>query len=138
MPSSFPMDEFRAFGLATRGLFPAILSIDDRSDPLQRRTNFDWAWQAVRYRYRGAAEASDEFRELLANPSEMWLTGSGDEEFTYKLERCIYTFFLSAFSVFDSFAYCLYFLGHSLQPTAFPCAEPLRLSRPFIQPRRSR
>jgi hypothetical protein len=23
MPASFPMDEFRAFGLATRGLFPA-------------------------------------------------------------------------------------------------------------------
>jgi hypothetical protein len=99
MPASFPMDEFRAFGLATRPFFPAVLSNDDQSDLLHRRTNFDWSWQAVRYRYRNAAEASEEFRTLLASPSETWLAGLGDEEFTYALERCIYTFFLSAFSV---------------------------------------
>ena len=120
MPASFPMDEFRAFGLATREHFPATLSNEDMNDPLHRRTNFDCAWQAVRYRYRGAAEASDELRELLANPSALWLAAFGDVDFNYKLERCIYVFFLSAFSVFDSFAYCLYFLGHSLQPAAFP------------------
>lgn len=126
MPASFPMDEFRAFGLATRPFFPPVLSSEDLSDSLHRRTNFDWSWQAVRYRYRSAAEASEEFRALLANPSETWVAGLGDEEFTYKLEHCIYTFFLSAFSVFDSFAYCLYFLGHSLQPAAFPCAATPR------------
>ena len=36
----------------------------------------------------------------------MWAAGWGDEELTYKLERCIYTFFMSGLSVFDSFTYC--------------------------------
>jgi hypothetical protein len=130
MPHSFPMDEFRAFGLATRPFFPATLSNEDLNDPIHRRTHFDWAWQAVRYRYRGAAESCDEFKALLSNPSEMWEAGWGDEELTYKLERCIYTFFVSGLSVFDSFAYCLYFLGHAIQPGGFPeVANPRKITR---------
>ncbi len=130
MPPSFPMAEYRAFGLATRLLFPKTLSDEDLYDPLQRRTNFDWAWQAIRYRYRSAAECSEDFRALIANPSEMWLAGWGDEEFTYKLERCIYTFFMNGLSVFDSFAYALYFLGHAIEPPAFPdVTTPRKITR---------
>jgi len=33
--------------------------------------------------------------------------------------RCVYSFFTGGISVFDSFAFCLYFLGHAIQPTAF-------------------
>ena len=126
MPPSFPMDEFRAFGLATTPLFPKTLSSEDLNDPLNRRTHFDWSWQAVRYRYRSAAECSEEFKALLANPSGTWQAGWGDEELTYKLERCIYTFFMNGLSVFDSFAYALYFLGHAIQPAAFPDVAKLR------------
>lgn len=126
MPPSFPMDGYRAFGLATRSLFPKTLSDEDLNDPLHRRTHFDWAWQAVRYRYRSAAECSEEFQALLANPSEMWQAGWGDEELTYKLERSIYTFFMNGLSVFDSFAYALYFLGHAVQPAAFFDVAKLR------------
>lgn len=121
MPPSFPMDEFRAFGLAAKPFFPAILSDADMSDPLQRRTHFDWAWQAVRYRYRSAADLSEEFRALLANASEVWKAGWTDEELTYKLERCIYAFFMNGLSVFESFGYCLYFLEAS---KAFAAAFP--------------
>jgi hypothetical protein len=38
--------------------------------------------------YRICAECNDEFKALRANPGE-------DEELTYKLERCIYVFFMS-------------------------------------------
>jgi len=129
MPPSFPTDEFRAFGLATKPFFPAILSDEDMSDPHHRRTHFDWAWQAVRYRYRSAAESNDEFKALLANASEMWRAGWGDEELNYKLERCIYTFFMAGLSVLESFGYCLYFLGGALRPADFPhIAAPRRIS----------
>lgn len=120
MPSSFPMDEFRAFGLATVPLFPKVLSDDDLNDPLKRRSHCDSAWQAVRYRFRICAECNEELKGLLANPSEMWRAGWGDEELTYELERCIYTFFMSGLSAFESFGYCLCFGGHALNPSAFP------------------
>lgn len=43
-----------------------------------------------------------------------------DEELTYRLERCIYLFFISALSVFESFGFCVYFLGSALEDTNFP------------------
>jgi hypothetical protein len=119
MPATFPA-EFRDFGLATRPFFHKILSDEDISDPFHKRTHFDWAWQAVRYRYRTCAECNDEFKGLLANPSECWQAGWGDEEFTYKLNRCIYTFFMSGLSVFESFGFGLYFLGGAVHPDSFP------------------
>src|ERR1017187_8581861 len=130
MPPSFPMDEFRKFGIATVPFFPKILSNEDLADPLKRRAHCSAAWQAVRYRYRLCSECSDEFKTLLANPSAMWTAGWGDEELSYKLERCIYTFFMGGLSVFDSFAYCLYFLGQAIDPTAFPdVAKPRNINR---------
>jgi hypothetical protein len=55
----------------------------------------------------------------------------GDEELTYKLERCIYQFFTSALSAFDSFAFCLYFFGNALEPQSFPeISNPRALTRP--------
>jgi hypothetical protein len=85
----------------------------------------------VRYRYRSCAECQDEFKAVLDNASEAWwATGLGDEELTYKLERCIYLFFTSGLSVFDSFAFCLYFLGHAIQPGTFPdVAKPRNITR---------
>ena len=54
----------------------------------------------------------------------------GDEELTYKLERCVYVFFMSGLSVFDSFAFGLYFLGHAIKPSAFPdVANPRNITR---------
>jgi hypothetical protein len=119
MPASFPSDDFRSFGLATINVFPATLSIEDQTDPLQRRANFNWSWQAVRFRYRSAAEASDQFRDLVRKAGDPWESDLMDEESSYNLERCVYTFFVSAISVFDSFAYSLYFLGHALRPEVF-------------------
>ena len=48
----------------------------------------------------------------------------------YKLDRCIYLFFMSGVSVFDSFVFCLYFLGHALRPNDFPdIANPPGITR---------
>ncbi len=130
MPPSFPLVEFRAFGKAMVPFFSKTLSDEDLNDPLKRRMHNDWSYQAVLYRYRLCSECNDEFKELLANPSQLWTAGWGDEEFSYKLERCIYTFFMAGLSVFDSFAYCLYFLGHATQPTDFPyVAKPRKITR---------
>ena len=126
MPPSFPMDEYRAFGLATSSFFPKALSDEDLNDHLHRRTHFDWSFQAVGFRYRICHECSDEFKALLAKPSEMWAAGWGDVEFSYRLERCIYTFFMGGLSVFDSFTYALYFLGHSIQPAVFADVAKVR------------
>jgi len=130
MPASFPETEFRAFGIAASNFFPGLLSDEVLYDPQERRRHFDLSWQAVRYRYRSCAECSDEFKALLDSPSEMWQAGWGDEELTYKLERCIYVFFMGALSVFDSFALSLYFLGNAIQPAAFPdVASPRKITR---------
>lgn len=130
LPPTFPETEFRAFGVAASKFFPALLSDEALYDPLEKKRQFDWSWQAVRYRYRSCAECQDEFKAVLGNASESWLAGWGDEEMTYKLERCIYMFFMSALSVFDSFAFCLYFLGHAIQPDAFPdVGSPRKITR---------
>lgn len=130
MPSSFPETYFRAFGIAAAQFFPGLVSDEVLYDPLEKRRHFDWSWQAVRYRYRSCAECSEEFRTLLDNAGEAWNSMLGDEELTYKLERCIYVFFMSALSVFDSFALGLYFLGNAIQPAGFPdVANPRKITR---------
>jgi hypothetical protein len=83
----------------------------------------------VRYRYRLCFECSEEFKSLLVNASESWRSGAGDEELTYKLERCIYIFFMGGLSVFESLGFCLYFLGSTLQPSVFPhVAKPKKIT----------
>ena len=130
MPASFPDAEFRAFGIASANFFPGLLSDEVLYDPQEKRRHFDLSWQAVRYRYRSCSECSEEFKALLDNPSEMWQAGWSDEEMTYKLERCIYIFFMSALSIFDIFAVCLYFLGNAMQAAAFPdVAAPRKITR---------
>ena len=129
MPPAFPLDDFRAFGIAAGAFLPRLLSDEDLNDPLAKRRHFDWAWQAVRYRYRSCAESGEEFKGLLANPSQSWVAGWGDEELTYRLERCIYIFFMSGLSVFESFGFCLYFLGGALQVGDFPhIATPKKIT----------
>jgi hypothetical protein len=128
MPSTFPA-EYREFGLATLPFFPRAFSDDYMRNPLLR-AHFDFSWQAVRYRYRTCSETNEEFKSLLANPSESWQAGWGDEELTYRLERCIATFFMNGLSVFDSFVFCLYFLGHAIQPNEFPdVGKPRNITR---------
>ena len=127
-PSTFPED-FHAFGIAARRFLPALLSDDFFADTQEKRQHFTWSWQAVRYRYRSCVESNEEFKTLLNNPSEEWQSGWGDEELAYRLERCIYVFFMSALSVFDSFAFCLYFSGNGIQPGGFDIAHPRKITR---------
>jgi hypothetical protein len=130
MPPEFPDTKFRAFLRAADKFFPALISDAALFDPEEKRRHFEWSWQAVRYRYRNCTECRDEFKTLHANASEAWRAGCGDEELTYKLERCIYMFFMSGLSVFDNFAFCLYFLGHAVQPGAFPdVVRPRNINR---------
>lgn len=130
-PSNFPTPDFVRFGLAAGLFFPDVISEATLLDPLEKRRHFDWSWQAVRYRYRSCFELNKDFRALLDDEdSDWWKRGGTDEELTYKLERCIYMFFMSAISVFDSFAFCLYFFGHAIHPAAFPKIEnPRDLTR---------
>jgi hypothetical protein len=129
MPSAFPERDFRAFGIAAAAFFPSADSYKAETDPQQKRVHFAWSWATVRYRYRGSFECKEQFAALLNNPASDWWKGGGsDEELTYKLDRCIYQFFTSALSVFDSFAFCLYFYGNALKPDAFPeVADPRKI-----------
>ncbi len=130
MPASFPETDFRAYGIAASNSFLPMMSEENLFDPQERRRHFDWSWQAVRYRYRSCAECNEEFKALLANPSQSWQNEWGDEELLYKLERCIYVFFTSALSIFDSFAFGLYFYGNALQSGGFPLiCTPRKIDR---------
>ena len=91
MPSNFPLTDFRAFGVAAQSFFPKLLSDEDLNDP-QEKLRHQWAWQAVRYRYRLCFDSSEEFSALLIKPNEAWSKRGIDEELSYKLERCIYVF----------------------------------------------
>jgi hypothetical protein len=70
MPSDFPLNDFRAFGLAAQTYFPTLVS--DEDDPQRRLRHFQCSWQAVRYRYRLCSECSEEFSALPFNPSDAW------------------------------------------------------------------
>jgi hypothetical protein len=123
MPDSFPQELFRAFGLKAAPFFPELLSDEFIEDELERRTQFDRAWQAVRYRYRACFESNEHFRALLAGASEMWKEWNADEEMNYKVEQCLYLFFMNGLSVFDSLAFCLYFVGGGMRGSGFPLIE---------------
>jgi len=116
MPEKFPGTDFRAFGLASRNGFAVL-------DPFEKLRQFTRSWQAVRYRYRLCAESNEDFKSLLSGRTGM------TEELTYNLERCIYVFFLSGLSVFESFAFCLYFVGNKLRADDFPhVAKPKKIT----------
>jgi hypothetical protein len=123
MPPDFPLIDFRAFGIAAQSFFPKLLSDEDLNDPQEKLRHFQWAWQAVRYRYRLCYDSSEEFSALLINPNETWSRGGIDEELSYKLERCSYVFFISGVSIFDSLSFCLYFFGNALQSINFPYVD---------------
>ncbi len=132
MPPAFPETEFRAFGRsATKFFFPVRTSEESVFAPREEeRRHFEGEWQAVRYRYRSCAECQDEFKALLTNAKEWLWAGFPDEELNYRLERSIYMFFMSALSVFDSFVFSLYLVGHAIQPGAFPdVAKPRNITR---------
>lgn len=123
LPSSFPKDRFLEFGLLAAGLFPKLLSNEHLSDlnvPHPRRLHLDRSWMAVAYRYRSCAEHNEEFKALLNDASELWKEWGSDEEQNYKLERCLYGFFMNGLSIFESFVFCLNFVGDALQPGSFP------------------
>lgn len=133
MPPSFPMDEFRAFGIAASSFYGNVISDENLADPQEKKRNFDWAWQAVRYRYRTCTETTEEFNRLCTDPrNARWRAGdifSNDEELVYQLEHSIYEFFTNGLSVFESFGFALYFLGGALKPTDFPhIATPRKIT----------
>jgi hypothetical protein len=119
MPSTFPHDTFQEFGRLASKLFPAVLSDENLDDPLQKQQHFERAWLAVRYRYRACYEQNEAFKALLAHTTDLWREWGADEEQNYKLEQCLYQFFMNCLSVFDSLAFCLYFVGAMIDPKHF-------------------
>ena len=84
---------------------------------------------AVCYRYRACSEANEEYKALLHGGSDLWRHWGEDEEQNYRLERCLYQFFMSGLSVFESLGFCLYFVGGAMRSTEFPdCDEPQEIN----------
>jgi len=122
-PTDFPQEAFQEFGKCASAFFPEPLSDEAASDPLQRQHQFMRSWVAVRFRYRACCEANEEFKSLFANATELWREWNSDEEHSYKMERCLYTFFTNGLSVFESFGFCLYFVGNAIRPEGFVHVE---------------
>jgi hypothetical protein len=91
--------------------------------------HFNRSWMAVAYRYRTCADHSEEFKTLVRSASDLWKEWGEDEEQNYKLERCLYGFFMNGLSIFESFGFCLYFVGAAQQPRNFPhVTEPKKIT----------
>ncbi len=127
MPPSFPQDKYQEFGKHAAEFFPRL---DDYfSDPHKRRERFTRSWMAVWFRYRTCAECNENFKALLINAPDSWREWNDDQEFLYKLEGCLYTFFMNGLSVFESLGFCLYFVGGAIRPDDFPYMnEPKRIT----------
>jgi len=115
LPTSFPEDKFKEFGRLASVFFPKVLSEEDLNDPLQRRLQFERSWVAVMYRYRACADYNDDFKALVLGASDLWREWGADEELNYKLEQYLYGFFMNGLSIFESFGFCLYFVGAAQQ-----------------------
>lgn len=125
MPPDFPQAIFQEFARCSTARLPDLFY----DDQIGRRRQFDQSWMAVWYRYRTCWEYKEEFKGLLSDASDQWREWNDGEEQNYKLERSLYGFFMSALSVFDSFAFCLYFLGSAMRPAEFHLAsEPKRVT----------
>lgn len=118
-PKGFPQELFQEFGKYAGELLPAPLSDEALSDPLQAQHQFVQAWRAVRFRYRTCCEVNEEFKSLFATASELFREWNWDEEHGHKIQRCLYTFFTNGLSVFESFGFCLYFVGNAIKPKEF-------------------
>jgi hypothetical protein len=129
MPIEFPEDTYLKYRQFAAGLLPKPLSDEDLRDPHERRRQFDQAWLAARYRYRACADSSIEYKLLFDSPPETWSAGRPDEEYEYKLERCLCLFFTSALSVLESLAFGLYFIGNAVSPAHFKyVSEPRKIT----------
>lgn len=133
MPPGFPRDVFVKFLTRASEYFSPILSDEDLNDSLMKRQHFERAWFGVLYRYRACADCNEDFKtfldkeaehiedskSLLDNESALrreWLL---DEEQNFMLENCLFNFFMSGLSVFESLGFCLYFLGSAIRPDCF-------------------
>lgn len=117
---TFPQSTFQEFGRLASAFFPPILSDEDLNDPCQKL--FQRAWLAVRYRHRACSEQNEAFKIILTNAmaSDLWREWSEGEQHHYELEQCLYSFFMNALSVFESFGFCLYYVGSTIAPRNFP------------------
>jgi len=129
MPQTFPKEIFQEFAETAGNFFPEILSDDNLSDTFQKREHFQRAWLAVCYRYRACSEHNESFKIILANTSDLWREWGADEEQNYKLEQCLYHFFMSGLSVFESLGFCLYFVAGMIDPQKFPyVSDPRKIT----------
>jgi len=119
MPSTFPENTFQEFVKLAGKFFPALLSEENLNDPQKKRMHFERAWLAVRYRYRACSEHNEGFKALIVNASDLWKEWSADKEQNYRVEQCLYHFFMNGLSVFDSLGFCLYFVARMVDPKHF-------------------
>ena len=129
MPTTFPLEDFLAFGKLASGFFHPLLSQENFNDPLEQQHHFSMAWLAVQYRYRTCWESNEDYRAIIANAGELWKEWASDEEQNYLVETCLFRFYTSALSVFDSFGFCLYFVGNGVDGTHFvSVSEPRKIT----------
>ncbi len=120
MPQTFPECEFQEFAKYAGNFFPEILSEKNLSDPYQKREHFQRALLAICHRYRVCSEQNAAFKAIIDDAGDLWREWGADEEQNYKVEQCLYYFFLSGLSVFESLGFCLYFVAAMIEPIKFP------------------
>ena len=129
LPTTFPLEDFQAFGKLASGFFHPYGSHESFSDPHERQQHFSFSYLAVQYRYRTCWECNEDFKGIIANAGELWKEWASDEEQNYRVETCLFRFYTSALSVFDTFGFCLYFVGNGVDGTHFAgVSEPRNIT----------
>jgi hypothetical protein len=125
LPPAFPEEIFREFRQCAGGLFPSFQKAENSLE----RDQFVLSSLAAGYRYRTCVECNEEFKALVINAPQIWRELNEDPEYAYKLERCLHTFFMNGVSVFESLAFCLYFVGSATRAVDFPhVREPHKIN----------
>lgn len=108
MPADFPSASYSAVNVGLAG--PRL--------PPPLRGYFGGAWNAISYRFRAAADLSDEWVELIARHGV-----APPHEVRYGQERTVFAFFANIVSVFDAASFGMFAIGAALSPAEFPLAS---------------
>lgn len=66
---------------------------------------------------------------MVRGASGLWHAWNIDEKRNFKLERGLHGLIVTALSVFESFGFCLYFVGAAMRSKDFPLvAEPKKIT----------
>lgn len=120
MPDDFPVPEYDQMHRLV------ITRKSNRPLDSTALSQFQRGWNAVAYRFRATAEHDEGFTRALSEESDAQTAQDTVSVFEIKHleERELFGFFVTGFSVLESFAYSMFAVGSMVNSPAFPMQTP--------------